>query len=43
MENKTKYESIGLFGVSWVHMREEEGFLAGRCWRHMTSLTYLFN
>lgn len=41
MENKTKYKNI--YGFYWALMRAEEGPLAKRCSRLLTTFDPMFN
>lgn len=43
MENKTKYKNANLYGFYWAFMGAEEGPLANRCSRLLTTLDPMFN
>lgn len=43
MENKQKYESIGLYGVVWMLMRQNEGKVTKKLARLLTRFDPMFN
>lgn len=43
MENKTRYQSIRVFGVVWMLMRQDEGKVTKKLARLLTLFDPMFN